>query len=68
MEKINDKGQTSSLKSGDYFGVEVLTEKLPYAATAVALHTTCCWKLDKATLKQSVPSLSRSKRSSNSVA
>lgn len=66
VERVNGKGQTSTLKSGDYFGNEVLVDNVPYPATVVALQTTCCWKLDKATLKQAVPSLNRSQR--NTVA
>jgi CRP-like cAMP-binding protein len=60
IEKINGKATTTTLKAGDYFGVESLTDKVPYSATVVALDTTCCYKLDKATLKHSVPSLNRS--------
>lgn len=66
LEKINGKATTTTLKAGDYFGVESLTDNVPYSATVVALETTCCYKLDKATLKHSVPSLNRS--SKNTVA
>jgi CRP-like cAMP-binding protein len=58
MKRVDAQAVNSTLKSGDYFGDEVLLEDdHQYRATVVALQTTACWKLDKATLKRTVNSL-----------
>jgi CRP-like cAMP-binding protein len=61
VERVDAQVVNSTLKSGDYFGDEVLVDDdHHYRATVVALQTTACWKLDKATLKRTVASLGRS--------
>ena len=58
----------ATLKPNDYFGEEVLVDERRYAATAVALQRTNCFKLDKLTLKQTVGNLKLQRKGSNNVA
>jgi serine/threonine protein phosphatase PrpC/CRP-like cAMP-binding protein len=65
---MNGKTEQATLKSGDFFGEEVLVGHDKYNSTVVALQTTNCWKLDKATLKQTLGSMKKKMKSGNNVA
>jgi serine/threonine protein phosphatase PrpC/CRP-like cAMP-binding protein len=58
----------ATLKPNDFFGEEVLVDERRYAATAVSLQRTNCFKLDKLTLKQTVGNLKLQRKGSNNVA
>jgi CRP-like cAMP-binding protein len=63
-----ERPHNATLKSGDFFGDEVLLDQKDYGATVVALQTTACWRIDRTTLKQSVGSLKARKRAANNIA
>jgi serine/threonine protein phosphatase PrpC/CRP-like cAMP-binding protein len=52
----------ATLKSGDFFGDEVMMDQKHYGATVVSLQTTSCWRIDRTLLKQTVGSLKPKKR------
>ena len=54
-----------TLKSGDFFGDEVMTDQNHYGATVVALNTTSCWRMDRALLMQTVGSVKAKEQHSN---
>ena len=68
LERIDGEAHNATLKGGDFFGEEVLVDERRYTATVLALQTTCCFRLDKSTLKRTVGSLKVKQRKSNNVA
>jgi len=62
LVRIEGKSHNEALKSGAYFGEEVLTDATKYTATVVALQTTCCFKLSTAILNQIVENFSVERR------
>ena len=55
-----------TLRSGDYFGHEVMLDQEQYAATVVSLQTMTGWKITRKALAQTIP-LERLRRAANSM-
>lgn len=55
VKRVKGKFKHDTLKSGSYFGDEVLKGKATkYASTVVALQTTSVWRLEQAAVKSIV--------------
>jgi len=62
MENIGGQAHNATLKSGDFFGDEVLLDEHRYAGTVLALQTTGCWSINRASLKQTLTAMKMKKR------
>lgn len=62
MESIGGRAHNATLRSGDFFGDEVLLDEHRYAGTVLALQTTGCWSINRASLKQTLTAMKMKKR------
>ena len=67
LENVSGHARNTTLKSGDFFGDEVLLDEHRYSGTVLALQTTGCWSINRASLKQTLTAMKmkRRKQSSN---
>jgi len=52
LVRVEGRSHNEALKSGSFFGEEVLGKATKYTATVVALQTTSCFRLNLHTLDQ----------------
>lgn len=52
---VKGNPQNTTLKTGDYFGQEVIVHQKKYAATVISLQTVTGWKIDREVLSNLVP-------------
>ena len=54
LVRKDGRSHNETLKAGDFFGEEVMLDNKQYCATVLALQTTVCFKLDRATFENTI--------------